>query len=64
MADNKTKRGGGDRRRIAAGQPYEVSYFRRKHGLSLEDARRIIERTGGDREKANAEAQRAAGKRG
>ena len=59
MADNKAKRGGADRRRIAAKEPYEVSYFRRKHGITLEQARKIIKDTGGDREKANAAAERA-----
>jgi hypothetical protein len=59
MADSKSKRGGADRRRVAASQPYEVSYFARKHGLSREQAEKIIKQTGGDREKANAAAQKA-----
>lgn len=59
MADSKTKRGGADRRRVAANQPYEVSYFARKHGLNREQAEKIIQQTGGDREKANAAAQSA-----
>ena len=58
MADSTSKRGGGDRRRVAAKQPYELSYFRRKHGLTREQAVKIIEEAGGDREKANAAAQR------
>lgn len=55
----RPKRGGADRRRVAAGQPYEVGYFARKHGLSREQAEKIIKQTGGDREKANAAAQKA-----
>lgn len=62
MADNRSKRGGSDRRRIAAGQPYEVNYFRRKHGLTRDQAEDIIRRTGGDRAKANAEAERVGGR--
>ncbi|RCS25605.1 DUF3606 domain-containing protein [Phyllobacterium salinisoli] len=56
MADdkNKTKQ---DRLRIAANQPYEVGYFRKKHGLSQDAARKIIQETRGDREKANEMAR-------
>lgn len=53
-----TKRGGADRRRVAAGQPYEVSYFAPKHRITRNQARRIIERCGSDRWKANIEAER------
>lgn len=56
--DDTSKRGAADRRRVAAGQPYEVSYFARKHGLDLDQARRIIKEAGNDREKANAAAAR------
>jgi len=56
MADDKTKTGGGDRKRVAEDQGYELSYFARKHGLSTEEARKIIKRVGNDREKLNAEA--------
>jgi len=63
MPDDKSKRGASDRRRIAAGQPYEVSYFARKHGLSREQALSIIKRTRGNRDKANAEAQKVSARR-
>ncbi len=63
MADDKAKRGGGDRDRVAAGQGYEVSYFARKHGISSGEAREIIKRVGNDREKLNAEAEKVAKKR-
>ena len=42
-----------DPARVAAGQPYEVSYFARKHGLSAADARAIIKEAGPSRAKAN-----------
>lgn len=58
MPDDKTKRGPRDRAKVARNQPYEVSYFREKHGLPLEKAREIIERHGPDREKANEAAKR------
>jgi len=47
-----------DRRRIAGGQAYEVSYFARKHGLTAAEARDIIKQARGNREKANKLAQR------
>ena len=56
MADDKSKRGRPDRRRVAKEQPYEVSYFARKHGISAEQARKIISRCGAYRERANREA--------
>lgn len=59
MADDKTKRGATDRRRVAADEPYEVGYFARKHGITREKAEAIIKRTGGNREKANAAAKKA-----
>lgn len=62
MADNKSKRGGGDRKRIAASQGYEVSYFARKHDLTSEQARQIIKRVGNDRKKLNVEAENMATK--
>jgi hypothetical protein len=57
MADDKRKRGAADRRRVAAGEPYEVSYFARKHGLSKDEALKIIKKAKGNRAKANALAE-------
>jgi len=56
MAADKSKRGGADRRQVAANEPYEVTYFARKHGITREQAQKLIDRIGGDREKLNAEA--------
>ena len=53
MADDKTMRGGADRRRIAAGQQYEVKYFAAKHRLSFSDAREVLRKAGTSRDKAN-----------
>ncbi len=57
MADDKTNRGPFDRRRVAGDEPYEVSYFARQHGISVEQARDLIDRIGNDREKLDAAAQ-------
>ena len=56
MADNKAKRGGTDRRTVAAGEGYEVNYFARKHGITKQQAEDLIKRVGNDREKLNAAA--------
>jgi hypothetical protein len=57
MVDDKRKRGGPDRRRVAKGQAYEVT---RKHGLTAAESWKLLARSGGSREKANrmAEQQR------
>ena len=56
MADDKSKRGGADRRRVAAGEGYEVNYFARKHGITKQEAEDLIKKVGNDREKLNAAA--------
>lgn len=56
MADNKSKRGRADRRRVAAGEGYEVNYFARKHGITKQQAEDLIKKVGNDREKLNAAA--------
>jgi hypothetical protein len=63
MADDKTETGGGDRRRVAGNQGYEVTYFARKHGLTAKEARDIIQRVGNDRKKLNAEAKKTTATR-
>ena len=58
MADDKTKTGGADRRRVALDQPYEVEDFHQRHArLSHADAERIIRETGGNRARADAAAE-------
>jgi hypothetical protein len=59
MADNKSRRGKQDRRRVALGEVYEVNYFARKHGISKAQAEKIIKQARGSRERANALAERA-----
>jgi hypothetical protein len=54
----KTKRPGVDRRVVAGSQGYEVGYFARKHGITAEQARALIEEIGNDREKLNAAAEK------
>jgi hypothetical protein len=56
MADNKSKRGGADRSKVAGGEGYEVDYFARKHGISRSQAEDMIKKIGNDRAKLNAAA--------
>ncbi|SCW76045.1 Protein of unknown function [Rhizobium mongolense subsp. loessense] len=58
MADDKSKRGKPDRSRVAAGEPYEVNYFARKHRISKEQAEKIVKKHGRDREAANKAAEK------
>lgn len=56
MADNKSKRGGADRKKVAGGEGYEVNYFARKHGITKDRAEGLIKEIGNDRDKLNAAA--------
>ena len=58
MADDKSKRGGSDRRTVAGGEGYEVGYFARKHGITRDTAEKLIKQVGNDREKLNAAASK------
>ena len=58
MATNK-KDLGRDRQEVAAAEAYEVDYFKRRHGLTTEEAEGIIKRDGNSRDKANRLAERA-----
>lgn len=58
MADDKSKRGAADRRQVADGEGYEVSYFARKHGITKEQAEALIKKVGNSREKLNAAAEK------
>ena len=56
MPDDKTKTGAADRRQVAAGEDYELSYFASKHGISEQQARDLIAKHGNDRAKLDAAA--------
>jgi hypothetical protein len=58
MADNKSKRGKADRRKVAGGEGYEVSYFARKHGITADQAKTLIKKIGNDRAKLNKAAEK------
>ncbi|MDN4634088.1 DUF3606 domain-containing protein [Sphingomonas sp. PsM26] len=56
MADDKSKRGAGDRARVAGGEGYEVSYFARRHDITRQQAEDLIKEVGNDREKLDEAA--------
>ena len=56
MADNKQHVGEPDRSRVSASEDYEVRYFAKKHGLSMDQVRALIRQHGNNR----AELERAA----
>jgi len=62
MADDKTKQGKQDRSRVSGDQGYEVRYFAKKHGISVEQAQKLIDKIGPNREKLNAAAEKAKGR--
>ena len=57
MADDKSRIGGPDRRRVAGRQAYEVGYFASKHRISRAEAREIIQKAGSNRDRANQMAE-------
>ena len=58
MADDKSKMDKRDRSRVAAEEDYEVRFFAQEAGISLDQARELIERHGNDREALNEAAAR------
>lgn len=58
MADNKQNAGEPDRSRVSGSEDYEVRHFADSHGISMDQARQLIERHGNDRETLDAAARR------
>ena len=62
MSDDLGNIGQRDRDRVSAGEGYEVEYFARKHGLTMEQARELIAQVGNDRSKLDAAAEAMKGR--
>ncbi|MFU0503678.1 DUF3606 domain-containing protein [Pseudaminobacter sp. NGMCC 1.201702] len=60
MTDDKSKRGGRDRDRVAGDQNYEVQYLAEQTGISQDQARELIRKHGNDRTKLMEEARKLA----
>jgi hypothetical protein len=56
MPDDKSMRDKRDRGRVAAEQDFEARYFAQEAGISLEQAKELIERFGHDRDTLLREA--------
>ena len=50
MADDKTKTDARERNHVGDDPGYEVEYFAKHHGISLDQARSVLERFGHDRQ--------------
>ncbi|WP_404479169.1 DUF3606 domain-containing protein [Novosphingobium sp. BL-52-GroH] len=61
MTDDKTKRGGSDRRTVAGEEGYELDHFAGKHGITRDQAQNLIERVGNSRQKLDAAAAKLKG---
>jgi hypothetical protein len=59
MTDNRQMRDGRDRAKVNANEQYEVAYFAQKHGITMEEARRILADAGPSRKAADEAAMRA-----
>jgi hypothetical protein len=58
MSDDRSKTGAQDRRTVASEEPYEVSYFAKKHGLTNGQINELIKKHGRDRATLDAEAEK------
>lgn len=56
MADDKSNTDNRDRSRVSAEEDYEARYFAQEAGISLQQAKELIERHGHDREMLMQEA--------
>jgi hypothetical protein len=56
MPDSKDFIGGADRAQVAAREDYEVQAFARRHGMTPDEVRDMIERIGNDRDALEREA--------
>jgi hypothetical protein len=58
MSDNKSHVGEPDRSRVAGGEDYEIQYLAKKHGISAEQARELVNRHGNNRDVLDREASK------
>ena len=56
MADDASDRGPQDRTRVSGQQSYEVSYLSYKHQITMQQARDLIRKHGGNRAMLDNEA--------
>ncbi|WP_342643407.1 DUF3606 domain-containing protein [Rhodoligotrophos ferricapiens] len=64
MADDPSKRGAQDRSRLSGDQEHEVRYFAEQHGLSMEEARAVMDKVGNDRSKLDSAIEEITARQG
>jgi len=60
MADDRSNVGARDRSEVAGDEPYELDDFARRHGLSRDEVRQLVDRVGNDRAKLEAAVTEAS----
>jgi hypothetical protein len=58
MSDDRTKRSGQDRTRVAGGQDWEVSYMTQKYNVSKQEVEDAVKAVGNSREKVEEYLER------
>ncbi len=58
MADDKSKRGASDRKKVSKSEEYELRYFANKHGITIDQTKALIDKHGNDRETLDKAAER------
>ncbi|MBA3517813.1 MAG: DUF3606 domain-containing protein [Rhizobiales bacterium] len=56
--ERSSKRGGPDRQHVSGGKGYEVDELAKKHGISNDQASRLIRQIGDNREKLDEAAEK------
>jgi hypothetical protein len=62
VSDDKTNTDQRERSKVSSIDDYEVAYVTRRYGLTREQARKIIQDHGGDRDKIDAAASKLKGR--
>lgn len=57
MPDDRKNIGEPDRSRVAVNEDFEIQYFAKENGMSVDEVRDLIKRVGNDREKLEAAAK-------
>lgn len=58
MSDDRTKKGQEDRSRVSADEGYELRYFAKKHGITVDQAEQLIREHGNRRSVLDAAAEK------
>lgn len=58
MSDDKTNKGQQDRSRVSGEEGYEVRYFAKKHGITVDQAEQLIKEHGNRRSVLDAAAEK------